>query len=306
MTYAYRLAALKVASDLDLPELPPWDGPSVSAAEIVIRLGAVQARLAGADHVEPIFQTRGRDEYLLNLPGTGRMLVRHGREIIIETELGADPINTRALLIGPMQAVLWHQRGLLPLRGSAAVIGGRAVALAGPAATGKSALAAVLAQAGHQILADGICVVATDDRSGSPIVLPGVSALGLWRDTLDQFGIAANGFGRVLSGKDKFLVDCWSGCAEPRRLAAVVALARRSTTVLAIERLSGAAAFATFRKIVHMNRPAHALRRDGDIFAGVAQILSDGVTVWSLTLPDDPTCFGAAASKVLNALEQTR
>jgi hypothetical protein len=305
MTYAYRLAALRIESDLDLPELPPLNEPGASAPDIVIRRGKLPAQLPGADHVDAIFQTRGRDEYLLNLQGTGRILVRQGREIVIELEDGADPINTRALLTGPVQAVLWHQRGLLPLRASAAVIGGRAVALAGPAATGKSTLAAVLAQPGHQILADGICVVATEDTSGSPIVLPGVSLLGLWRDTLEQFGIAANGFRRALSGRDKFLVDGWTCCAEPRRLATVVVLARRSTTALAIEQLSGAAAFAALRKVIHMNRPAHALRRDGDIFAGLVRLLSTGVAVWRLMLPDDRAFLGAAAGKVLEALEQT-
>jgi hypothetical protein len=305
MTYAYRLAGLKVESELDLPDLTPSDGVIAAAPDIVIRYGDVPSQLPGADHVEPIFQTRGRDEYLLSLPGTGRMLVRHGREIIVETEDGADPTNTRALLTSTALTVLWHQRGLLPLRANAVVVGGQAVALAGPSAAGKSALAAVLAQAGHQILADGICVVGTDRKCGSPIVLPGVSLLCLWRDTLDHLGIAPNRFRRALSGKDKFLVDCWHGCAEPRPLTTVIVLARRATIPLAMERISGAATFATLSKIVHLHRPAHALRRDSDIFAGLVQLLSTGVAVWRLTLPSDPGCLGAAARKVLEALEQT-
>jgi hypothetical protein len=136
-------------------------------------------------------------------------------------------------------------------------------------------------------------------------VLPGVSLLGLWWDTLDQLGIATNGFHRALSGKDKFLVDRWHRCAEPRPLTTVIVLARRATIPLAIERISGAATFANVCKIVHLHRPAHALRRDKDIFAGLVQMLSAGVAVWRLTLPSDPNCLGAAARKVLEALEQS-
>jgi hypothetical protein len=305
MMYAYRLGALKVESDLDLPDLLPWDAPGDSKPDIVIQRGKVPSQLPQADRVEAIFQTRGRDEYLLDLPGTGRILIRYGREIVIDAEDGADPINTRALLTGSAQAVLWHQRGLLPLQANAVVIGGRAVALAGASAAGKSALTAVLAQAGHQILADGICVVTSNGKSGSPIVLPGVTVLRLWRDTLDQLGIAANGLRATLSGRDRFVVDDGPKCDEGRPLAAVVVMVRRSTVALAIERLSGAAAFGFLRANVHMSRVAHALGRDPQVFAALTQVLSAGVAVWRLMLPDDPTCLGDAGGKVLEALEQT-
>jgi hypothetical protein len=302
MTYAYRLATLKVESDLDLPDLSPWNEPGASAPDIVFRHGDVPSRLQGADHVEAIFQTRGRDEYLLTLQGTGRILVRHGREIVIDTEDGADPVNTRALLTGSALAVLWHQRGLLPLHANAVVIGGRAVALAGPSGAGKSALAAILAQYGHEILADDLCLVDANGATGSASALPGVTLLRLWRDTLDQLGISANGFRPALSGKDRFLVDCWSGCREPRPLAAVVVLVRRTNIALAIERLSAITAMSTLRDVVHTRRPARALGRDADIFGGLARLLSDGVTVWRVTLPDDPACLGKAARKMVEIL----
>jgi hypothetical protein len=302
-SYAYRLAALKVEADLDLPDLSPWDGPSAAVSDIVIRLGEVPSQLQDADCVEAIFQTRGRDEYLLTLPGTGRVLVRCGREITIEPERDADPINMRALLTGPIQAVLWHQRGLLPLQASAVVIGGRAVALAGPAAAGKSAFAAVLAQAGHEILADDLCVIEADAGSGSANVLPGVTQLRLWRDTLDQLGIAANGCRPALSDKENFLVDCWVGCREKRPLAAVFALARQSNVALTVQRLSGMAAMNTLREVVHMRRPASALGCDGDIAAGLSRLSRADVPVWRLSLPDDPACLPEARGKILRTVE---
>jgi hypothetical protein len=302
VSYAYRLATLKVEADFDLPDFSPWDGPSAVVPDIVIRLGKVPSQLQDADCVEAIFQTRGRDEYLLTLPGTGRILIRCGREIAIEPERDADPINMRALLTGPIQAVLWHQRGLLPLQASAVVIGARAVALAGPSAAGKSAFAAVLAQAGHEILADDLCVIEADANSGSANVLPGVTRLRLWRDTLDQLGIAANGFRPALSGRDKFLVDCWVGCREKRPLAAVFALWRQPNVALTVQRLSGMAAMNTLREVVHMRRPASALGCDGDISAGLTRLSRADVPVWRLTLPNDLACLHDAIGKILRAM----
>src|SRR5262249_17464149 len=89
MTNAFRLSGLKLQSDLDLPALPPWDGPEAAPADVVIRLGKVPSRLDRPDHIAPIFQTGG-GAYLLALPGTGRILVRNGKDVTVEPEAGAD------------------------------------------------------------------------------------------------------------------------------------------------------------------------------------------------------------------------
>jgi hypothetical protein len=302
MNHAYRLAALKIESDLDLSDLTPWDGPATAQTDIAFRLGTVPLGLEAPDRVEPIYQTRGRDEYLLTLPGTGRILIRGGCEVTVDAESGADPVNTRALLTGPIQAVLWHQRGLLPLHANAVVIGGQAVALAGDSAAGKSALAATLAQHGHESLADDICVVDVD--APRVMALPGVAMLRLWRDTLDALGIAPDGLSPALSGKEKFFVDHWSRCRTPRELAAVFVLFRQPNAPLVIERLFGITAIAALRDVVHTRRPASALGRDAEIFAALTKMLASGLTVWRLYMPDDPACLRDAAAKVLSALEQ--
>ena len=51
MSYPYRLSGLKLASDLDLPGLMPWNGRADTPADIVIRLGQTPTRLEAADHV---------------------------------------------------------------------------------------------------------------------------------------------------------------------------------------------------------------------------------------------------------------
>ena len=68
----------------------------------MIRLGQTPARLEAADHVAPLFQTQGRNRYLLLLPGIGRILVQAGREVTVEPEPGADPSVLRAILTGPI------------------------------------------------------------------------------------------------------------------------------------------------------------------------------------------------------------
>jgi hypothetical protein len=302
MSHTYRLAALKLASSIELPGLPPWEGAADTPPELVFRLGAVAKQLERADHKAPLFQTSGADRYLLDLPGTGRMLIASGREITVEPEAGVDPTEICALLTGPIQAVLWHQRGLLPLHAVAVAAAGRAVALAGPSGCGKSTLAAVLAAKGCTVLADDVCVARVSGDGVS--VLPGLPRLRLWRDALDHLGIEAEGLRPVLTGKKKFLLDLGhDGASGPQPLAAIVLPSRVATEAVTIERLRGAGAVAAVLKIVHMRRPARALGRDPAIFASLAKLIQAGVTVWRLTLPDDPRGLAEAAATVVAALD---
>jgi hypothetical protein len=304
MIHAYRLASLKVESELELPGLSPWDGPANSEPDVVFRRGSVPEQLEPPRQVETIFQTRGGDEYLLALPGMGRILVRNGREVALDAEPGADPINVAALLTGTIQAVLWHQRGLLPLHAGAVVIGGRAVALAGPAAAGKSTLAAILVRQGYAILADDVSAI---DVAGSPpraTVLPGVAQLGLWRDALDLLGIGVGGLTRAFSGKDRFLVDHGDVCRQSCELAAVVVVRRRSGVAAKLERLYGQSAFSALCQSIHTRRLAHALGRDGDIFAKLTQMLSSSVAVWQLSMRDGWPGLQEAAETVAGILRE--
>jgi hypothetical protein len=303
MTQAYWLSGLKLESDLPLPALARWDGPGDAAADIAIRRGQVRPRLDRPDHVAPIFQTRGRNEYLLTLPGTGRILVRNGNEVTVDPDSGADASVTSAILTGTIQAVLWHQRGLLPLHASVVVIGGRAVALCGPSASGKSTLAAMLAAQGCAVIADDLCLVDAGE-GGAVSVLPGRTRLRLWRDVLDRLGMTPSVLTPALTARETYFVDCGRSAARGRfALGAVVTLARRQSRPIELERMRGARAINTLYGMVHTRRPAGALGRAHDIFAAVTRLASSGPTIWELRLPGDPARLGEAAAKVLTVLD---
>ena len=302
-TRSYRLCGLKFDSDFDLPALPQWDGPPDARADVTCRLGEVPARLDRPDHIAPLFQTSGTGEYLLVLPGTGRILVRNGSEITVEPETGDATVNLSAILSDPILAVLWHQRGLLPLHASVVVFNGRAVALCGPAAVGKSTLAAILAGQGYQVIADGICVV---DMHGSEDVLvpSGRTRLQLWRDALTELGIATDGLERALPHKERYFLDCGNGiAAQPYRLAAVVQVIRGALPPAALERLRGSQTADVLYGCVHSPRPAKALGRTQPIFAAIMGMSSAGVGVWHLKVPEGLAGVREAAVKLAAALE---
>jgi hypothetical protein len=297
MTQAYHFHGLKLESDFLLPALAPWAGPRHAPCDVVVRQAAVAPHLDSPDHIAPVFQTKGTREYLLALPGTGRILVRNGDEVLVDPEPGADP---SAILSGPLQAVLWHQRGLLPLHGSVVVVGNRAIALCGHSAAGKSTLAAVLAGRGHAVIADDVCVIDPHQMQ----VLAGCGRLRLWRDALDRLGLETRALERAARDKEKYVLDCGVRSTEERhRLAAIIRLSRRDSGAVTIEGLRGARAVGALRGVVHMRRPAGALARDPDIFAGLTRLVSAGVTVWRLHVSHGTPSLDEAATLAVRVVE---
>jgi hypothetical protein len=299
---SYRLCGLKLDSDFDLPALPEWDGAPDAPADVNCRLGEVSARLGQPVHVAPVFQTSDAGEYLLILPGTGRVLVSNGNEITVRPDAGASG-NLSAILTGPILAVLWHQRALLPLHASVVVINGRAVALCGPAATGKSTLAAVLAARGYHVIADDVGVV--DVRSNQEVLLPpGCARLQLWRDALAELGVATGALERALPHKERYFLDCGDRIpAQPYKLTAVVQVIRNALPPAALDRLRGSQTADVLYNCVHAPQAAKALGRAQPIFAALMRMASAGVGVWRLKVPEGLAGLREAAAKLPAVLE---
>src|SRR5579862_5764464 len=234
MSHAYRLSALKLVSDVELPELMPWDGGCDAPADLVFRVGEVPPGLEASDYIV----SRNPDRYLITFSAEARIMIEDGRVVTIEPACGLDAIAIRSILMAPLQAVLWHQRGLLPLHASVVATDAKAVALAGPSGAGKSTLAAALSARGLDVLADDICIV---DTSSGADVLPSTPRLRLWRDSLEHFGIAADGLPRALSRREKYLIERgdWS-TPHRRKLTAVVLLSRETDSGVELEQLHGA------------------------------------------------------------------
>jgi hypothetical protein len=285
--FEYRLCGLRIAADFPIPELLPWEGPAEWPVDVHIRRGAVPAQLDGADHVGPVYQTRGADHYLLNIPGSARFLVREGREIVVDRPDEVDETDTRAVLNGPVQAVLCHQRGLYPLHASTVIADGRAIAIAGPSGVGKSTLAARLAAKGLAVIADDICVVETA-RPGPPVVLPAYPRLRLWADAVEALGVDRANLVQALHGKPKYLMDALCAFSDaPVELSAVILLRRESGRKdFQLRRHKGQAAVQAVASMVQLRRVAGHLGLAPRQVADAVRVAA-AAAVWELTCPDD-------------------
>jgi hypothetical protein len=166
---------MNIRSFIPLPELVAGKG----VADVLIRLGSCAdfspSDAAGKDYFCP-----NPEETYLFRQDMGTILVREGREIVVDPAPGVKDQVLRLFILGPALAALLHQRGLLVLHASAVSVAGEVVAFMGRSGWGKSTTAAALYGRGHSIVADDVTAVKVETDAGFPVVFPGFPQLKLW------------------------------------------------------------------------------------------------------------------------------
>jgi hypothetical protein len=269
------LGGWRVASLLDLPELPVWMDDQ-GEPDLVIRIGRVSDRLADCAWAESRVKMAPDGACTLSVGGVGAYLVdAAGHNVTVDPTSGADPRHVRAILLGSVFGILCHRRDLLPLHASCVEIDGHAVAFTGPSGIGKSTLAAAFAAAGHRVLADDVTVIDLDAPNG-PLVRPTISRLKLRGDSLRHLQLEG-GAGLRADGPfemEKYHMAIESAFSrQPMRLAALYHLGGRPTASVEAARLiEGIEMLRAVTGAVFRLTAGRAVRGAGVLFSSVARL----------------------------------
>ncbi|MBD2454518.1 serine kinase [Nostoc sp. FACHB-87] len=172
--YVYTAYNLGIHSELPLPELIPSDKP----ADVVIRFGKLNDQQQNFSD--------GGNYLLARIAQFGMVLLKDGKEIVLDPDPGVDEALTRTFLLGAIICVLLRQRGLLVLHASSVVINGSAVAFMADSGFGKSTLAECFHAHGYSILTDDVLAIQVGEQQ--PLVIPGFPQIKLWPDAATSFG----------------------------------------------------------------------------------------------------------------------
>src|SRR5271155_4855266 len=101
----YLVGGITLVSEIELPELPLIQHQAATPYPVNIRLAEVPNQLPDAVEVDPYcFATS--TQYLLSVQGIARYLVTSGREIVVDPDANALPLDVRAYLLGAIFVVL--------------------------------------------------------------------------------------------------------------------------------------------------------------------------------------------------------
>lgn len=271
-SYQYRAHGFTIDSELELPELIPFDG----MPDVLIRFGAVPENLDGPVTHGPGYQA-AEDRYLLHVSGIARYLVTEGKHVQIAPAPGSSESDVRVFLLSSAMAALTHQRGLLAMHASTVAVDGDAVLFAGESGAGKSTLSAAFHDRGYPVVADDISVV-VPDRDGHPMIHPGYRQLRLTADSLEHVG-ASLGAGRKMElGKQKYGLTV-SGAASPAplRVRRMFLITDAHAQAIVLRPLTGADKVTAVVRATYRRRMSVALGRQAAHFeqcAAVGQHLS--------------------------------
>ena len=172
----------------------------------------------------------GRYYRLRYADGTEFLIDREGTEV-----WGTWPNNKLTLedaatyLLGPIMGFVLLLRGSVCLHASAVAVGKQAIAIVGPAGSGKSTTAAAFAGRGYGILAEDVTTL--NDQGSAFLVQPGYPCIRLWPHSVETLYGAPDELPKLTPTWDKRLLDLSQDSyrfhEQPLPLAAIYMLAPR-------------------------------------------------------------------------------
>lgn len=180
--HRYRVFGISIDSEIEIPGLLPNDE---NEPDVTIKYGYVPEKLKDENGNHRAFEAVGND-FILKRNNVARCRIQDGKYITIHPYHQAIPEEIRLLLLGPVFGGLFHQRGLIPIHGSAVSKKNIAVIFSGDSQVGKSSLAFALSKRGYTIIADDLALVDMFDKQ-LPFLQPGLPHIKLWKDVLEHF-----------------------------------------------------------------------------------------------------------------------
>ena len=197
--YVYQAFGLHIRTCFPCPELLPSSQPP----EVTVAYGPVPEALAGPSP-EGSWNQSAPGLFLLKIKDIAKYLVRNGKEIFIDRAPQASDTEVRLYLLGSVMGALMHQRGRLPLHGSAIRLAdGTAAVFLGPSGIGKSTLAAAFRQRGYAVAADDVSLIFTGE-DGRPWLQPAYPELKLWAEAAANIGEDAHALPRARTLLEKY------------------------------------------------------------------------------------------------------
>ena len=242
MHYRCSIYGLGVISNSTIPGVPP---STIASEDIRISFGSLPTWLheVSDTHIETSYIADYKSE--CGEPALRVFRVLDGKyyrfryadqtEFVVDkagTEIWAawrEPLtieDTATYLLGPVLGFVMLLRGVVCLHATAVAIGDEAIALLGPAGSGKSTTAAAFAERGYSVLAED--VVTLDDRGDHFLVRPGYPCIRLWPAAVKALYGSETHLPKLTPNWDKCYLDLSDNFQrEPVRLAAIYRLGER-------------------------------------------------------------------------------
>ncbi len=234
MKFRYKDYGLYISSDIELHELHVSD--ECTAADVEIVLGHVDEHLEHPLEVYGQYEAK-KDELLVCIDEVGRFHISNGNRVVVAPFPDASPDEIKIYLIESCLAALIYQRGKLPFHGSALVVHGKGVILAGHSGAGKSTLAKALCNMGFPCMTDD--VVCLDIGKDHAMIEPGYARQKLWIDSASHLFVNMDNTVRIDSEREKVYVPMTYFNSEPVALSVIIVMEPHENEEVSLRKMTG-------------------------------------------------------------------
>lgn len=251
MSYTFSIYGLGFLANISIPGVPP---ASISSVDVRLFLGNLPDWVTELDpaSVEPWYTSEYKDEsgnpalhvfklfagkyyWFCYADETQFVVDQEGANIWAVWPETLTLEDTATYLLGPIMGFVMLLHGCVSLHASAIAIDDQAIALVGPAGSGKSTTAAAFAELGHSILAED--VVTLDDQGASFLVQPAYPCIRLWPASVTALFGEHHDLPKLTPNWEKRYLDLtqppYQFHERPLPLAAIYLLEQRSAESLA-------------------------------------------------------------------------
>jgi hypothetical protein len=281
----YTAYGLNISSAIRLPDLLIGSAP----ADVSIRLGEITDAHLNEFKDSRIFENPGvkvrvsRRGMFFEWNKLGKVLVRDGWEVIVQSDQETLEDDWHPFLTGPVLAVLLHQRGFFVLHASAVEVFGTTLVFMGAKGEGKSTLAGCLKAKGHRLISDDIAPVSFAGRASRTI--PGFPRIKLYDDSISAIGARPLDYPTIHRFVEKRSFQFNEPfCTAPVRLQGAFILSAAET--VEIEKMNPAESFVQVMANTHLNRFLETLQCQSEYFRHCRNFVSS-VPVFRLRRPLD-------------------
>jgi len=271
----YKVFGMIIESEITCTELEQTTGEP----EVFIHFDKIPA---GSKH-----SGSSKDHFFLSVKNIADYLILNGNEIIIEKSQDVNEDTVRLHLLGSAFGALIHQRGLLPIHGSAVTSGDFAFLLSGESGTGKSTLANAFIKNDYLLLTDDVCVVSLNNEK--PLAHPAYPQMKLWKKSIDFLNINLENLRKIHQEVEKYAISVPAHYFnKPVPLKYIFILEKNKNATIEILKLKGVEKFDALMKNIyrlHFIRPMNINDHNFKMVSTVARQLD----VYSVKRPDDLT-----------------
>ena len=184
--------------EIRIGETPLWATRALAHPAVILPTG----RSRGLPNGQFSLAERGPDYFELKYGDETRFIVdRAGRQVWGEPGRGLTDEDALVYLLGPVMGFVLRRRNCFALHASAVSVGNAAIAMVGPAGSGKSTTAAALALRGWPVLCEDVCRI-----EGSELgfhAYPGYPRVCLWPDSVGFLYPSSDALPLIVNGWEK-------------------------------------------------------------------------------------------------------